>query len=345
MNQPTHAWIAIRAVELIRDEGKTPDLVSLLEPYIKDAALGSWLPDLGDAKTGGGYTDNHILKMEPIAKPKEQDSYFIIPKKELVKILGKERSVVDLIKADDSLDNTDDWWGKPYKANPEPGKHLANRAMAVSIMNTDLLLLGDDKIQDLIPGAPKFGKEDIKPIVKTNSAQIALYFFMLSHFIADSCVPMHCDARVLSSSKKGKLHGELESHWGSIIGDVFLKQNIKGKQASQLIKAARSVSERANIQFDSGIPTLSSSDIWKEVIYLARASFAVSCIIAPWKKYGAKSLATPSISDLFGAKNNPSLEAVDHAVLHDAVLNVAIAWKHIWLKFHEKKSKNGSSVR
>lgn len=50
MNQPTHTWIAIRALELLKDQGEALGLVSILEPNIKLAAIGSWLPDLGDAK-------------------------------------------------------------------------------------------------------------------------------------------------------------------------------------------------------------------------------------------------------------------------------------------------------
>lgn len=40
MNQRTHAWIAIRAIKLLKDEGKTENLVKLLEPYLQKAAIG-----------------------------------------------------------------------------------------------------------------------------------------------------------------------------------------------------------------------------------------------------------------------------------------------------------------
>ena len=46
MKQPTHTWIAIRAIELLRQEGKTPGLVKLLRPHALKTAIGSWVPDL-----------------------------------------------------------------------------------------------------------------------------------------------------------------------------------------------------------------------------------------------------------------------------------------------------------
>ncbi|MCI5219769.1 MAG: hypothetical protein D3914_11440, partial [Candidatus Electrothrix sp. LOE2] len=82
MNQRTHAWIAVRAVALLEDEGSCPELVNLLKPLVKSAAVGAWIPDKRDAKIGGADTDNHILKMAPYNGP--QRERFTLPKQELL---------------------------------------------------------------------------------------------------------------------------------------------------------------------------------------------------------------------------------------------------------------------
>ena len=336
MNQRTHAWIAIRAIKLLEDEGSVPDLVKLLKPFTQEATIGAWIPDKRDAKLGSAQTQNHVFKIGPYKGPSALKTRFIVDKKKMLKFLGKDRLTYGFIdKYSKILDDT--WWSKPYKADPPPGKHLANRAMALDINNIDLLILGDPDVQKLVPGRIDF-IEKMSDDTKTKPGQAALFFFMLSHFVADTIMPCHCDERDLSDYDKG-LHKELEAHWSKIVGTYFDEKNILNSTLSDnaILNEAVSIDTKFGITFSNKVPKTNAKDIWDEIVLLCRASFAVASIIAPFKTYKYKpndqNLGTYDILFTKDQQGADLLSELDKVVMHDAVLNVAMIWKDIWMKF------------
>jgi hypothetical protein len=339
MNQTTHAWIAIRAIKLLEDEGSVPDLVRLLLPFIQEASIGAWIPDKRDAKLGSGQTQNHVFKIGPYKAedPVALKSRFVVDKKKTLKLIGPERLTAGFLdKYSNILDAN--WWNESYKADPPPGKHLANRAMALGINNIDLLILGDPNVQSHVPGRVDFiGK--MSDDTKTKPGQAALFFFMLSHFIADSLMPCHCDERDLSDYGNG-LHEELESHWGALIGDSFTEKNLFNSTLNdrEILNNATKVDSKFGYSFRNIIPKPQSKDIWDEVVILCRASFAVASIIAPYNVYKYKPAVQTlaKFDDLFTRDQygKDLLSEFDKVIIHDAVLNVAMIWKDIWLKFN-----------
>lgn len=337
MNQRTHAWIAIRAIRLLEDEGSVPSLVELMKPYARHASIGAWIPDKRDAKLGSAQTQNHVFKIKPFNG--NLKTRFIMSKQVTFKLLTDNRLAKDFLERhSDILD--DAWWKESYKADPPPGKHLANRAMALSIGNIDLLILGDPIVQEILPGRIDF-ISNIAADVKSSQGQVALFFFMLSHFVADSLMPCHCDDRDLSDYDTG-LHKELESHWSKIVGKEFdekplLESNLSG---DQLLSLAMDVDNKFNIQFANKVPGIQTKDIWEEIVLLCRASFGIASVIAPPTDYPykPKKQVFVKFSDLF-TKNEEGkalLKDVDQTIMHDAVLNVAIVWKDMWMNFKDK---------
>jgi hypothetical protein len=334
MNQVTHTCLGVRAVGLLEEANEDPMLIQLLKTSINKTSLGAWLPDLNDTKIGSGDIDNHVLKMMPM---KSRDTYFVMPKVPLLKALGEKRKMYSYLLNDTTLD--DSWWNNAYKAEPAPGQHLGNRANALSIAITDLLLLGDEQLSNLVPGNIKFYSE-LDATIRTRIEQAGLYFFMLSHFLADSCMPMHCDARRLNGFKSG-LHHEWELHWSNQLPELFEKETILKSTLSsdEIIAESKKMDHAFHINFDKIVPALvEKTDIWKEIIMICRGSFALSCIVSP--------LTTPydiyqvgkKFDELNSTKNGKDLiESIDTVVMHDAVLNIAMVWKYIWSKF--KKSK------
>jgi hypothetical protein len=338
MNQRTHAWIAIRALKLIEDEQKEPNLVELLKMHSKEASIGSWIPDKRDAKLGSASTQNHVFKISPYLE--KGKGRYIVKKRQLINWLGPERMITKFI-TDYGTHLDDTWWGKSYKANPSPGKHLANRAMALTINDIDMLIVADDIVQKLLPKKIDFINK-VADRLRTNSGQISLFFFMLSHFIADSLMPCHCDERDLSDYDNG-LHMEMEKYWSSKIGTSFDENQLINSNLSvnQISEQAKNTDEAFGIKFNTSIPELKSDDIWEEVVLLCRASFTIASIIAPpsqWPYKPAEQKRAP-FSQLFeGTKGEILLSEMTKAIMHDAVLNVAILWKHIWLKFKSTDS-------
>ncbi len=343
MNQRTHSWIAIRAIALLKDENKEKNLVELLSPYVREASVGAWIPDQADAKRGGAgaATDNHVLKIEPYTGG--QRERFITHKEELLERIGTHRKTHEFLQKDNILDR--EWWATPYKGDvPKPGQHLPNRAMALSTMMKDLLLMGDKRVDQLIPGDVRFAQYMV-PETRTQEEAAATYFFMLSHFIADACMPCHCDGRKLAAYSEG-LHKELEMHWSRKVGTGFEKKNLLPKDlladrerthddSDEVLVQARAIDNKFCLDFEqTTVPDLHRGhDIWLEVINLCRASFAVASIIAPCDQYRYDDpQARAPFKTVFGGANSQLLKEVDKIVMHDAVLNTAIVWKHIWNK-------------
>ena len=330
MEQRTHTWIAIRAIALLEKIGDTPKLVKLLKPYVKTAAIGSWMPDLQDSKKGSGDIDNHILKMKPYNGA--QKKRFTKKKSELLKLLGSKRKMYKYLKTDDKLN--DNWWATPYKAEPQPGQHLGNRAMALSVTIIDLLILRDPNVAKLVPGRIGF-ITNVDEEARSTAAQVSTYFFMLSHFIADSCMPCHCDCRYLSSYSNG-LHKELEYYWKKQIGTYFDKKKLlKNTDSDDLIlDESRRIDEKFNLSFPASIPKLVSKDVWKEIVFICRASFALACILSHPSDYPYNSRKKATFDALFGSTEGQQLLSdMNQVIIHDAVLNIAVVWKHIWSKF------------
>ncbi len=334
MNQRTHAWIAVRTIALLEDSGQNKDLVKLLKPHAGKAAIGAWIPDLQDAKRGGSKTENHIFKIGPYKGPAVIQDRFVTQKTDMLDRLGKARLMHGYIDGDTSLKTA--WWNKPYKGDvTKPGQHLANRAMAMSVMMQDLLIMGDDTVDNLLPGEVSFAK-DIDKNARTQDEQVALYFFLLSHFVADSCMPCHCDARKLASYSKG-LHKELESAWSELVGAKFDKAKLLPASlsisADEILKNARDVDTKFdNMSLAKAVPNLVGGDVWLEVINICRGSFAVASIIVPPTKYPYAGTKNAPFATVFGDTDSQKFKDMSKMVMHDAVLNNAIIWRHIWTK-------------
>lgn len=330
MKQRTHAWLAVGAIALLEESGEADNLVKLIAPHAKTAAIGAWLPDLNDAKAGFGSLDNHVLKMEVYAGALPER--FTMSREVLIDHLGADRKVTELIGDENALNN--DWWSTPYRADPPPGKHLANRAMAFATMIVDLMILGDSKVDQFVPGKIGF-VEDMDKQALTRKEQLATYFFMLSHFIADACMPCHCDARKLSAYDHG-VHKVLESRWNTKITTYFEKDKILAStaKASVVINKAREIWKSLDITFAEGVPDLHEGhDTWLDTIYVCRASHALANIIVPYRDFPHNTDELPALLDLYpGNTGDDRLKGFDRAILHDAILNIAMTWKHIWGK-------------
>jgi hypothetical protein len=295
--------------------------------------VGAWLPDMADAKLGGSKTENHVFKIEPYTRNDHQVKRFTVERHKLVEFLGPARTMSAYLLADDTL--TADWWAKPYKADPRPGQHLANRTMSLCTTLTDLLILGDEAVAPLVPGTVRFAHQ-LDDEARSSAEQIATYFFTLSHFIADSCQPCHCDARRLAAYSNG-LHKQLESHWSRKIGTYFEKSKLlqNDDEVDAVMQRAREIDAKFGLSFDGELPGLHTDDIWTQMVMICRGSFAVNSILVPPDRipYDSDALTHYKAEFPDGSKD-ARLVALNRMVLHDAVVNIAFVWKFIWDRFH-----------
>ena len=145
--------------------------------------------------------------------------------------------------------------------------------------------MGDDDLANILPNKYSFAKE-LDDKYRNRSEQAAMYLFMQSHFVADACMPCHCDARKLSSYANG-LHKELECHWSQKVGTYFDDQHIEkiSDIPVAILKKAKDVDQVLGITFRNAVQDLVEQDIWLEIIYICRGYFAISSIIAPSGQY------------------------------------------------------------
>lgn len=257
---------------------------------------------------------------------------FVVKKEELLTRIGMSRRTAQFLQADTTLNK--EWWSMPFKGDvSKAGQHLPNRIMALATMLKDLLLMGDEQVDHLIPGEIRFAQY-LAPELRTREEAAAMYFFMLSHFVADAHMPCHCDGRNLAGYDEG-LHNELEMYWSRKVGTDFERKFLLGEDSvSNILEVARDVDAKFSLSFENEtIPDLyKKHDVWLEAVYLCRATFAMASIVAPCSKYPYGGNQRAPFSSLFVDDNKQLLDEMSTAVMHDAVLSTAIIWKHLWNK-------------
>ena len=190
MKKFTHALIACKAVERLQkvelsDQNK-PFADYLLEWFAahKDGVIrGAWYPDslIGDKST------SHVLKHQPAAGGGAIGD-------DDVRVTGRELSTPEQSKRCRSplpmralpatslqyaIGSASALYGQPYAVSK--GNNLPERCEALSHAVIDNLRIRESE--------PKGS-----PLTPTDN-HVALLLFMLSHYVADAHMPMHCDAR------------------------------------------------------------------------------------------------------------------------------------------------------
>jgi len=328
MKQRGHTWIALRAIGLIQEDTKTLDLAKVLAPKAKESYIGCWLPDMSKFKKGHGIIGNHTFKNAPYNGPNK--SYFVLKKDKLLASLDPNLALYDYIKSDASL--TSAWWNKPYKAIQKDGEHLPDCLSSLFDTIADMLLLGDLKLEPLVPGKTNYGKY-LSQECALSKEQVSTFFFMLSHYIADCFMPCHTDKRKLAAFKPKCIHEGWEKHWEKKIGTYFCKKKLKinTDTSQKVINQAKNLDAIFNLTFDKPLSWPdNNNDIWETAIFWCRASFALSCDIFPLDQYPYDSEEQPLFKDFF---TDAELAEYDRIVLQSAVYAVASTWKKIWRKF------------
>ena len=191
MKKYSHAWIAFLAIKrldalrfLVPEKTNSDitlrkdanSLVKWFKDYRDFVIAGAWYPDEVFKDMG----TSHILKYKPYREgDKTRYSEFRpLPDTMECYALGRESPL----------------FGQPYSI--EDG-NLADRceSLAHGLVDSFKMLHREDK------GCP----------ISPSANHIATRFFILSHYIADCHMPLHCDVRSFSSGKD--IHGAIEKSW------------------------------------------------------------------------------------------------------------------------------------
>lgn len=340
MKQRAHAWVALRVLKLVDDSKRAPNLVELLSYYVADAWDGAWLPDtlIVDMRYG------HIFKMDSdpqrLGSDISQETWMKVPYRQLKRKLRGRRLCLEYAKDSPVL-------REPYKSHPTEGGHLPNRVIAISHTIGDMLKMGDYPLifyarkkkhkafeRDLIQ--QKVKDLSLSPIF--SARQIALMFFILSHYITDAHMPLHCDLRDFGSDRStmgrlpSELHPSIEKLWESYFPPketLVLHEHLR----LSIDEVVSSLPEDSLIAIDRDdryklTPRISRTvgDEWQEMVHIARTSYALSrkWIDAPYEHVNDL-IASPAKREEF--------KDVTNRIFHDAVESVARLWLKAWQRF------------
>jgi hypothetical protein len=188
MKQYTHAWLAFMAMRRLQKasiaKNEQNAVASLLKWFMnnRDSVIkGAWYPDavIKDMAT------SHVLKYRP-GEPSLPGTFWQLPKEYHLFQIGKKSEL----------------YMKAYTV--EKG-NLPDRCESLAHSVIDNL-----KIQE--------SEEKGSPISPTDN-HVATILFMLSHYIADAHMPLHCDVRQFSEGED--LHAHIEKEWDNWVRDCY----------------------------------------------------------------------------------------------------------------------------
>ncbi|MFC1920180.1 hypothetical protein ACFLYQ_00465 [Chloroflexota bacterium] len=183
MKQYTHAWLALKAVALLEtysgrfstERNKRVDrLLEFLSHHPSTFVRGAWFPDnVIKDNVQGGHTWKYSLD--------SADS------REVTYRPPSHNTCLPFVEPE---------LGKKVKL--EKGiSDLPDRCEALSQAIRDAILITN-----------KMGRGDV---IAFNDSQVATLFLMLSHYVCDAHVPVHCDERDFYDPSK--VHPDLEGYW------------------------------------------------------------------------------------------------------------------------------------
>ena len=338
MKHYTHAWLAMMAMKRIeyaqipvkqQDDAKA--LISWFKNYRDLVLQGAWYPDA----VFKDMSSSHIAKCYPLADYEKNKGAGI--DSELAKDAGKNaqkknpkiRIESDFRRMPASLKMYD--WGKKSKMYGQPyilfkRHNLCDRceSFTESLIDSFKVLTMENR------GAP---------VVPTNN-HIAMRFFILSHYIADGHMPLHCDAR--SFHANNEVHAFIEEEWDTQVqaaykidyeNDRFFYDKDgyplfkEDAEPSPLIQYVEKELRDREFTWAWGAD---NNNTWDYMSGITQYSFLMAYDLVPAdrepKKISKRSyIATDAYREHF--------EEYSKIILSDAVESIAKIWLHAWCRY------------
>jgi len=183
MKKYTHAWLSLKAMELLRARSgdfneernqRVKRLLRFMSRYPSTFVRGAWFPDtVIKDNTQGGHTWKYYV--DPVDG--REVRYRPPSHNNCLSLVQSELAArVSLV------DRTSD---------------LPDRCEALSQSIRDAILITN--------------KVHSGDVIAFNDSQVAVLFLMLSHYVCDAHVPVHCDRRDFYTPSK--VHPDLEAFW------------------------------------------------------------------------------------------------------------------------------------
>ena len=305
MKKYTHAWLAFMAIKRLQyadiPEANREDAQSLVKWFhdYRDFVIeGSWYPD----EVFKDMATSHVIKYRPSNENREQ-TFKKLPKNMKIYTLGQKSPL----------------YKKPFVI--EAG-NCADRceSIAHSIIDCFKILRMEDR------GTP----------IATTSNHIAMRFFILSHYIADCHMPLHCDNRSFSSGSN--IHGFIESQWDTQVKNSYSIDTANNrffydpdgyplpKKPTPLILAVEN--DLVNREYIHPWGT-GNGNTWDYISAVSEYSYLMSYRLIP-DSYNEENLT----KEVF--KTTETFQRFDEYsqyILSDAIDSIARVWLHVWARY------------
>ena len=312
MKKYTHAWLAFMAMKRL-DQATLPEtegsgksevqvakfarsLVRWFKNYRDFVVQGAWYPDDVFADQGS----SHGVKYEPDLLSEDARAFKVLPDTMEVRNLMMEESKL---------------YGRPF--NIVKG-NLCDRcdAMAHTIVDNFKIQYREEKGNPIAP----------------SSTHMAMRFFIMSHYIADAHMPLHCDARSL-----GTIHTAVENQWESAVKKSYMIDEdnerffydpngypLKTDKMKSLMSLVEEKILSRPFIYNWGYSDYSTWDYMSAITeysyLLAYEMFPKDFVDTGWKEYNK----TPEAE---------RFEEYSSKLMADAVDSIARAWLHVWIRY------------
>ena len=316
MKKYSHAWIAFMAIKRLELIATTTDekvvsgvtdkvrteataLVKWFKNYRDFVIKGAWYPD----EVFKDMSTSHIVKYTPAE----------IDEKVTFRKLPATHSIFTMMSKKSPLLN------KPYII--EDG-NCADRCEAIShsIIDNFKMLSREEK------GCP----------IATSGNHIAMRFFILSHYIADCHMPLHCDSRSFSNEKN--IHGAIEKKWEDYITKAYKidKDNnrffyapdgypLPLKESDFTTNVENEIATRKYIHAWGG----KNNNVWDFMSAVSQYSYLFSYFLIPKDFSNTQSMQEFTEETEWGR----NFETYSAMIFSDAIDAIARIWLHIWIKY------------
>ncbi len=323
MKKYTHAWLAFMAIKRL-DEKKNKlstanqkyadNLITWFHNHRDDVMQGAWYPDA----VIHDMTNSHVLKITP--SDTEKNRFKNLPGTYLSYQLTKDSPMKrKSFKIADKNDN------------------LPDRCESIAHSVIDHL-----KMQQ---------KEKKGSPVAPTSNQLALILFMLSHYVADAHMPLHCDNRDFSAG--WNFHRKIEEEWDKEIKQFYPideqnerfyytqdgypkneSENNPAYLSSFLKKVGDTLADR-EFQITWGAK---NKNVWDFMDAICQHSYLLSYLFIP--ETHKESSDTDVTLQNWQTLGDISFEEFSVAVFTDTIDSITRIWFRLWRKYMKWKKKH-----
>ena len=343
MKQYTHAWLAMMAMKRIeyakipvkqQDDAKA--LITWFKNYRDLVLQGAWYPD----SVFKDMSSSHIAKYFPLADYQKKGS-------------GLESALADDVGEID---------GEPEEVNDENPKirieskfrkmpqtlRMFNRGKGSVLYDQPYIQFKRHNLCDRCESFTESLIDSFKiltmenpgaPVIPSNN-HIAMRFFILSHYIADGHMPLHCDAR--SFYNKNEVHAFIEKMWDDQIQAAYKIDEYNERfyydkdgypllnedtEPSPLIKYVEKELRDRSFSWDWGDD---NNNTWDYMSGITQYSYLLAYDLIPADR-DPKQISTEYYMGTEAYQEH--FEEYSKIILGDAVESIAKVWLHAWCRY------------